>query len=330
MRTTDVRYRAWADEFEKISQAHRETEKTAVVGTAATVAGLGALGHVGANTVMKGIRALPWWKQRVVPWQMAKGVQHGLTGKKQSWFGRAAERTLSPEIGEAYHMARGVGAELRGVPEAQRRAALTKFRDAVAARPELAKTPILRSVPRGVDKALAGNLTTTATKGRVTQVAEEALPTFMRAARGVRPAAQKHLPTFTKAYDATAKMTGKLSPYALATASPVHAGGHMVINEGRRQLAKSRMGEEFLKRHMLRGFRQGRSKGVGRHISDVTVSPYANDARDIGADLARVPVRHLPGLAKSVAGILPKSTADAKGVLHTQLQTLLREIGTPR
>lgn len=289
----------------ELRDRRREAVKLAAMRKEAFLGSM-AIGHLGSNAVMKFLRGTNWWKNKVVPQQMSRGIRHGLTGQRQGLGSRILERTFAPEMEEAYHMARQVGSQLRSVPENQRIGALANLRNTVAARPELANTPVLRSIPQGVDRLFrhgAAGVSTT----RLPTWASTHLPTLSRIPRGVRSLSERHLPTFTKAYD-------KVLPNIAAASAVVDPGiaGHMGINAARMRLANSPFGREFGIRQFERGLRQGGETGMGRHVSDILISPYAGDARDIGAALAKVPAVEVPGLAKAFAGVLPETTAQAK------------------
>lgn len=200
-----------------------------------SIAGLGALSHVGANLLVKATHGTKFVR-KIRAGRLATGIRAALAGKPQTAGSRIAETWLAPELFIPEHTGRGLGGALRKLPTGQRYRALKKLRKAVAMEPQLQHTPIFEDVVGGVNRALKGGLPTV---GAVQQ------PTLL----------QKAAPLFP------APLLAVTEPAAL-----VHAG----VNRARILASKSGLGKLYLKQQLA----QGVKKGLSKEIPGTLAEPY--------------------------------------------------------
>jgi len=232
-----------------------EFEKNAV--DPLTLAGLGALSHVGANLAVKAGHGTKFLRN-VRSGGLARGIRSGIEGKPQGIGSRMLETWAGPELVATEHAGRGIGKILRGRTPHQQKRALKKLRKAVAMNPNLKHTPIMEDVVGGVTKAIEGGL-------------PKAGP-VREAGRLARAAA--------------------FAPAPILAATEPSALVHMGINVARKGVAQSKAGKEFMRKGMKRGLVEGgadAAPSVRERIMDVLVSPAALHTERMGRAMADLP-----------------------------------------
>lgn len=156
--------RAFRDELESIVDSASGVVKQAVFAPLLAGAATAAVGHGLTN-----VGNLVAHHSGINDLLAHRGLQHALTGQKISPISRWSTKLLmGPESLMAYDAAHAVGAPLRGLPAAERQAALTSSQAMGRIAPELKNAPYLGSIDRAIGHHLAGTAPTVA---EATQVA---------------------------------------------------------------------------------------------------------------------------------------------------------------
>jgi hypothetical protein len=211
--------------------------------------------HVGANIGQKILRRTNVGK-RMEQSQFASGLAHSLQGKKLHPATENVMRYgLGPESLAHYEAGHAVGKQLAGLSPDKRAAALRQMGSALGESSHMVGAPMFRSMPGGIERFLKGqpgwmerNLT--------------AVP-----ATGETPLHQRLI----------APALG-----VAAVAAAPHTAPQFIVNALRDRILKSRVGRSFAIKELAQGARGKTVSPLRRGLTDLFLSPAANDPRDIG------------------------------------------------
>ena len=270
------------DELSKIASHRRlryakRHKKTASL-TLGTIAGLGALSHLGVNTAVKKFHhTKPMRRMRED--QLATGLSRAITGAPQSTKAGFGKVLIGPEMWANQDAGAALRPMLSKMSRRQQYKWLKKLRRAVQQDPKLAKLPLFEDAP-----------------GAINQLFKQPLP---------KTNSQAHVKQ---------SLVAKAAPYvtagALGWAEPSTAI-HSAINVGRTAAANSSFGKKFF-RNQAKGAAEAIGEGknplppIRTAAMDYGLSPRALDSARITAGLADVDprtLRRLIGLGMPLGNI---------------------------
>jgi hypothetical protein len=308
--------------------------------------GIGALGgHLALNAAVRQAYKNP----RLMPDVLRQGYQHGLSRKKITPLRESMlEKAFGPEIAHEYHQARHAGRMTRVVDKAktpEQRARLIRLGEKLSKKlkgtafeglkADASPEELIRKLRVAIKKeknlpAPAEHVRRAALRERVHQRSikkgrKGVLPISggAKALLGKKTVHEKHTPgVATKALS--------LAPEALATAgtlagSPVAAKGlgHILMNRGRGQIAKTKAGKEMVKKEFLSGVK-GKLHPAVQAAKSYLISPGYADVGNIGATVGR-----LSG-AKPAASPLSSMGRRIAAVAKSMQSTLSRALPSRR
>lgn len=260
-----------------------------------SMAGMGALSHVGTNLVVGGLRKAEQAAAHGTGSELVQnigrrwadtqadmfhnGFKNKITGKPQSLLATIGQNWVAPEVWQPQAIGGQAAEALRGMSPYQRKHVLKKLRSGLAENPELLHTPIVSDFLPGINRILAD-------------------PSIVRGAQQAPGIAHKIAPAV-------------IGAGMLAGPEP-GAAIHALVNKTRMLVADSPMGQQFFKDMGKKGLSEGMGTtiptvldGVKNRLLDIGLSPAARDSQEAAKAMTEHALRNPERAGKLMAALQP-------------------------